>query len=131
VTTRERAAATMMQVLDSEFLRALTEPARLELMKVLLVHGPADIGTLASHVPQDRSVVSRHLKVLEQSGIVQVQQQGRHRIYALDGAAFVRTLEEILTKTKGLTSICCPPLPTAEEGTRKTTRRKGQANANR
>jgi DNA-binding transcriptional ArsR family regulator len=113
VTSRERAAATMMQVLDSEFLRALTEPARLELMKVLLLHGPADIATLASHVPQDRSVVSRHLKVLEQAGIVQVQRQGRHRIYALDGAAFVNTLEHILTKTKALTSICCPPLPQA------------------
>jgi DNA-binding transcriptional ArsR family regulator len=58
-------------------------------------------------------VVSRHLKVLEEAGIVQVQKQGRHRIYALDGAGFVRTLEEILTKAKSLTSICCPPLPKA------------------
>lgn len=113
MTTRARAAATMIQVLDSDFLRALTEPARLELMKVLLLHGPADIGTLASHLPQDRSVVSRHLKVLEQAGIVQVERQGRHRIYALDGAAFLGTLEDILTKTRALTSICCPPLPRA------------------
>jgi DNA-binding transcriptional ArsR family regulator len=109
VTPRERAAATLVEVLDSAFLRALTEPARLELVKVLLVHGPADIATLASHVPQDRSVVSRHLKVLEQAGILQVEREGRHRVYALDGAAFVGTLEDILLKTKGLASICCPP----------------------
>ena len=95
------------------------DPARLELMKVLLLEGPSDIGSLASQVPQDRSVVSRHLKVLEQAGIVQVERQGRHRIYALDGAGFVRTLEEILTKAKSLTSICCPPLPAARTTARR------------
>lgn len=116
MTTRESAAATFVEVLDSDFLRALTEPARLELMKVLLLEGPLDIGSLAARVPQDRSVVSRHLKLLEHAGIVQVQRQGRHRIYALDGAAFVRTLEEILSTAKALTSLCCPPLRTGDAG---------------
>lgn len=111
MTNREKAANTFVQVLDSEFLRALTEPARLELMKVLLLHGPLDIASLATHVPQDRSVVSRHLKVLEQAGIVQVERRGRHRFYALDGAAFIRVLEDILSKAKSLTAICCPPPP--------------------
>jgi DNA-binding transcriptional ArsR family regulator len=61
----------MMEVLNSAFLRALTEPARLELLRVLLLHGPADVATIASHLPQDRSVISRHLKVLEQAGVVE------------------------------------------------------------
>jgi DNA-binding transcriptional ArsR family regulator len=113
MTTRETAAASLVQVLDSEFLRALTEPARLALMKVLLLEGPLDIASLAAHVPQDRSVVSRHLKVLEQAGIVAVERRGRHRIYALDGATFIRTLEDILTKAKSLTATCCPPPPTS------------------
>ena len=42
MTTRETAAASLVQVLDSEFLRALTEPARLVLMKVLLLEGPSE-----------------------------------------------------------------------------------------
>ncbi|MBP7685227.1 MAG: winged helix-turn-helix transcriptional regulator, partial [Deltaproteobacteria bacterium] len=113
MTARETAAGSLVQVLDSEFLRALTEPARLALMKVLLLEGPLDIASLAVHVPQDRSVVSRHLKVLEQAGIVTVTRRGRHRIYALDGVAFIRTLEDVLTKAKSLTAICCPPPATS------------------
>lgn len=109
-SARERAATAMMEVLNSAFLRALTEPARLELLRVLLLHGPADVATIASHLPQDRSVISRHLKLLEQAGIVESQQDGRHRIYGVNGASFVETLEAILGKTKSLASACCPPL---------------------
>jgi DNA-binding transcriptional ArsR family regulator len=112
-SARERAATAMMEVLNSEFLRALTEPARLELLRILLLHGPADVATIASHLPQDRSVISRHLKLLEQAGIVESQQDGRHRIYGIDGASFIETLEAILGKTKSLASACCPPLAAA------------------
>lgn len=108
--SRERAATAMMEVLNSEFLRALTEPARLELLRVLLLHGPADVATIASHLPQDRSVISRHLKVLEQARIVASQQDGRHRIYGINGASFIETLESILGKTRALANACCPPL---------------------
>jgi len=105
---REVASSGLVTVLDSGFLRALTEPARLDLLRVLLLHGPANIGTLAGHLPQDRSVISRHLKVLEQAGIVQGDRQGRERVYALDGPAFIGTLERILERAKALAACCCP-----------------------
>lgn len=80
MVSRARAAARIVEVLDSPVLRALAEPARLEVLRVLLLHGPADIGALASHLPQDRSVVSRHLKTLEDAGLVRAERDGRHRI---------------------------------------------------
>ena len=107
MVSRERAATRMVEILDSPFLRALTEPARLELLRVLLVHGPGDIATLAERMPQDRSVISRHLTTLEDAGIVRGQREGRHRVYAIDGASFVTHLERILQETKGLAAICC------------------------
>jgi DNA-binding transcriptional ArsR family regulator len=110
VVSRDRAAARMIEILDAPFLRALTEPTRLELLRVLIVNGPGDIGTLAERMPQDRSVISRHLKTLEDAGIVRGQRHGRHRIYAVDGAAFVATLEGILAETKILAAVCCPPV---------------------
>jgi DNA-binding transcriptional ArsR family regulator len=100
----------MIKVLDSDFLRALTEPARLEILRVLMLHGPADVGTISNHVPQDRSVVSRHLQSLERAGVLQVAREGRHTIYAIDGAGFIRTLEGILGEAKSLVAQCCPPL---------------------
>ena len=108
-SAREAASSGLVAVLGSPFLRALTEPARLDLLRVLLLHGPANIGTLAGHLPQDRSVISRHLKVLEQAGIVQGERNGRERVYALDGPGFVGTLERILEQAKRLAACCCPP----------------------
>ena len=108
-SARDEAAGALVSALDSPFLRALTEPARLDLLRLLLLHGPANVGTLAGHLPHDRSVISRHLKVLEQAGIVQGTRQGRERCYALDGPGFIGRLERILEKAKALATCCCPP----------------------
>ncbi len=124
MVSRARAAARIVEVLDSPVLRALAEPARLEVLRVLLLHGPADIGALASHLPQDRSVVSRHLKTLEDAGLVRAERDGRHRIYELDGAAFIGALERILGEARALAAVCCPPaaaaLPVALPARRRT-----------
>lgn len=105
---REKAAAKVVQMLDGAFLRALSEPARLQVLRVLLTEGPSDIAGIAAHFPQDRSVVSRHLKVLHEAGIVRAEKSGRHRIYEIDGAAFVETLEHIAAEARRLYGVCCP-----------------------
>lgn len=110
-SAREAASAGLVAVLDSPFLRALTEPARLDLLRVLLLYGAANIGTLAGHLPQDRSVISRHLKVLEQAGIVQAEKQGRERVFAIDGPGFLGTFERILEQARRLAACCCPAPP--------------------
>jgi DNA-binding transcriptional ArsR family regulator len=109
MSARDRAAKRIVEILDSPFLRALTENARLEVLRVLLVEGSADIGTIAEKMPQDRSVISRHLKVLEDAKIVRGRREGRHRIYEVDGANFIAELEGILTEARSLAAVCCPP----------------------
>lgn len=104
----------MVEILDSPFLRALTEPARLEVLRVLLVHGAGDIGEIAAHLPQDRSVVSRHLKVLEEAGIVSGRKEGRRVVFSLEGGALVGNLERILGECKALAPLCCPPVVTGQ-----------------
>jgi len=111
MTTRKATATDLAQVLESAFLRALAEPSRLEILKVLLVHGPADVGTIASHLPNERSVVSRHLKVLLEARIVNVRRESRRRVYAVDGQAILRRFEVILAQLRSVASICCPPAP--------------------
>lgn len=106
---RSRSVDELVELLDSDFLRALTEPARLELLKVLLRHGPAHVGAIAAQLPQDRSVISRHLKLLSDSGVVQVRREGRHRIYEVDGPGFIASLERVLGRARVLAQVCCPP----------------------
>lgn len=106
---RSRSVDELVGLLDSDFLRALTEPSRLELLKVLMRSGPADVGAIASHLPQDRSVVSRHLKLLSDAGIVRSRRDGRHRIYEVDGASFIASFERVLGRARALAEVCCPP----------------------
>jgi DNA-binding transcriptional ArsR family regulator len=122
VTPRERAAARIAELLDSPVLRALTEPARLAVLKTLLVHGSADIATIAEHLPQDRSVISRHLKTLEDAGVVYSHREGRRVVYEIDGASFIEGLERIVSEAKSLVPTCCPPgpeRPTSPRASRK------------
>lgn len=117
--SRERAARELLEVFDSPFLKALTEPARLDLLRVLMLHGPLDVGSLAEHVPQERSVVSRHLKILEQAGLVRVERDGKHRRVALDAGRFLAELGRIETRVRENASICCPAEPLPPPATKK------------
>lgn len=108
MTPRERAAGRLVALLDSPLLRALTEPARLDVMRVLLVHGAGDIASIAKHLPQDRSVISRHLKTLEDAGIVRGEKDGRRVVYEIDGTRFIAALDAIVAEAKALAPMCCP-----------------------
>ena len=59
-------------------LRALADPTRLRLVKVLL-EGPAGVNDLADRLGITQYNASRHLKVLRQAKIVEVKAQGTRR----------------------------------------------------
>lgn len=55
-----------------------------------LSEGPCTVTELAGAMPISRPAVSQHLKVLRDAGIVQDQQQGRHRVYSIDAQRLTR-----------------------------------------
>jgi DNA-binding transcriptional ArsR family regulator len=107
-TKQERAAREIVAALDSSFFQALAEPARIQILRVLLLDGASDINSIAAHLPQDRSVLSRHLQTLLANGIVKCKKDGRRRVYSLEGRAFIERLEGMLGSVRRLVSICCP-----------------------
>src|SRR3712207_7508453 len=56
---------------------------------------------------------------LEDAGIVRSRWEGRHRLYELQGTAFMQRFEELAEQIRILGSVCCPP-PKKED--RKSTR---------
>lgn len=105
----DKALGDLMVALDSALLRALAEPARLELIKLLLEHGRSDINTLADQVAQDRSVVSRHIKLMHDVGLVAVEKEGRHRFVTLEGEQVVTRLRKLVQTVEAAVARCCPP----------------------
>ena len=64
---------------------AIADPVRREILEFLLA-GPAPAGIIAAHFAISRPAVSRHLRVLRESGLVTDHMDGRQRMYNLDPA---------------------------------------------
>ena len=67
--------------------RALGEPSRLQIVE-LLRGGPSAVGEIAEVLSIRQPQVSKHLRVLSDSGIVAVEAVARHRIYHLESEPF-------------------------------------------
>jgi DNA-binding transcriptional ArsR family regulator len=63
-------------------LHAMADPNRRVLLEALR-HGPATAGQLADLVPIARPGVSRHLRVLREAGLVEVERDAQRRVYRL------------------------------------------------
>lgn len=66
---------------------AIADPIRREIL-VMLRRGRLSAGQIAGHFQISRPAVSRHLRVLRQSGLVRGEAVGRKRLYELDAGRF-------------------------------------------
>jgi ArsR family transcriptional regulator, zinc-responsive transcriptional repressor len=73
-------------------------------LRELILLGRADIGAIAARLPQDRSVIARHLQQLATAQIVRAKREGRHVFYEIDAGAVAERLEGILAITRLLES---------------------------
>jgi len=111
----QEAARRCVAVFDTGFFKALCEPARIAVLRELILLGRADIGAIAARLPQDRSVIARHLQQLATAQIVNAKKEGRHVFYEIDAGAVAERLEGILAITRLLESAM-------GGGTRKATK---------
>lgn len=73
--------------MDITTLTALAEANRLNIVQ-LLRNGPLPVGEIADRLGIRQPQASKHLKVLSDSGIVEVRADGNRRIYALRSEPF-------------------------------------------
>ena len=101
-------ADAAIAVLDTKFLKALTDPTRVQIVKKLILLGACDVSTIAKGLSQDRSVVSRHLNTLEQASITTSRKIGRQVFYDLDGPYIVEKVSLILEALQPMAELCIP-----------------------
>lgn len=101
-------AEAAIGVLDTKFLKALTDPTRVQIIKKLILLGACDVSTIAKGLSQDRSVVSRHLSHLEQARITTSRKDGRQVFYDLDGPYIVQKVSIILDALQPMAKFCIP-----------------------
>ncbi|OGB17858.1 MAG: transcriptional regulator [Burkholderiales bacterium RIFCSPLOWO2_12_67_14] len=108
MSTRERTIDTAVRFLDDPMFKALQEPVRVAVLRELLLLGRADVGSIAERLPQERSVISRHLQILLDAGLLIAERDGRHRIYEVNGPEVLRRFEVIVGQIRTLVQQCCP-----------------------
>ena len=70
-----------MAGLDASFA-ALSDPTRRRILR-LVAGRPRNAGELAEAFPVSRPAVSKHLRVLRDAGLMEVERVGRTRVYRL------------------------------------------------
>ncbi len=70
----------------TDAFNAIAEPHRREILDVLAA-GERSVNDLVAAVGLTQPQVSKHLRVLREVGLVHVRDEGRRRVYRLDGRA--------------------------------------------
>ena len=105
---KKQIAEELVEILDSVFFKTLSEPVRVQILKFLVLNGRSDIGTIAEQMPQDRSVISRHLNLMQTVGILTCEKETRHIYYEINARAFLEKVEGIADKIRECMLACCP-----------------------
>ncbi len=115
-TNRKSACCNLGDVLQPRFFKALGEPNRVALLATLAQCGrPCTVSEMAECCPINVSVVSRHLAMLRDAGILDAQRQGKEVYYSVRFPKLIETLRSI---ADALETCCGEPAP-SQKGKRK------------
>ncbi len=71
-----------------DVFQAMADPVRREIVQ-LLSQQPLTVNTVAEHFDVSRPAISKHLKILNECGIITLEQKGRERYCLLQPKALI------------------------------------------
>jgi DNA-binding transcriptional ArsR family regulator len=100
-----RCCSGLQGLLSPRLFKALSDPRRLSLLiRLAEERSPCTVGQLAQGSGVDLSVVSRHLAILREAGIIQCEKQGKEVRCVVKTGAVVKILRDLA----GALEACCP-----------------------
>jgi DNA-binding transcriptional ArsR family regulator len=84
--------AAEIQELHAQICQALADPTRIMILYILS-EGPHNVGDLAATLSASQPMVSRHLKVLRERGMVNTERDGANVIYSLTDQRVIQALD--------------------------------------
>lgn len=70
----------------SDVFHALSDPTRREVVRLLSERGEMSASALARELPVSRQAIAKHLSVLREAGLADVQREGREARYRFEPA---------------------------------------------
>lgn len=103
--TEELCCQGVAELLSPRFFKALADPNRINILAAFAESGsPLNVSQIARFCPVNISVVSRHLAMMRDAGILAAQKQGKEVYYRLRG----QKLAGILRSMADAIEACCP-----------------------
>lgn len=68
---------------SAEIMRALAHPLRLRIIALLVDKKSASVQTIYTSLREEQSVISQHLRILRQAGLVETAREGKFIHYLL------------------------------------------------
>lgn len=90
------------EAVDFDFYKTLFDPARIEIIKYLAVHEKSNVTEIAAELPQDRSVISRHLDLMYRYHLVKKEKIGRNVFYEVNEAVILNQFKETTSQLENL-----------------------------
>ena len=101
---------TEQNVTDFESLaatcKALSHPARLEILQTLALRGTCICGEIVDLMPLSQATVSQHLKILKNAGLITGEIDGQRSCYCINTET-IRVLRERFGLLFGSLENCC------------------------
>ena len=98
------------ELLIAKFAKALSHPARVAIIKLLLKKQSCICGDIVEDLPIAQSTVSQHLKELKESGLIKGNIDGASICYCVD-TEVLQTANQILNKVLAVSiqspTTCC------------------------
>ncbi|MCZ2479691.1 winged helix-turn-helix transcriptional regulator [Aquirufa nivalisilvae] len=101
---------TEEQILVAKYAKALSHPARMAIMQLLLTKQSCICGDIVDELPISQSTVSQHLKELKAAGLIRGQIDGVSICYCINEPEWVKLTEllgHFFEKRHVKTSSCC------------------------
>jgi len=100
-------------VLEPRFFKALCDPNRIALLARLVQCGrPCTVSEMNRCCPVNISVVSRHLAILREAGLLRAEKHGKQVFYSVPYELVVSRLRAIADAIES----CCPSSADAKRG---------------
>ena len=98
------------ELLIAKFAKALSHPARVAIIKLLLEKQSCICGDIVEDLPIAQSTVSQHLKELKESGLIKGNIDGASICYCVDTEVLQKAsnvLNTLLSASVQTPSTCC------------------------
>jgi len=99
--------------INFDYYKVLFDPVRFDLFIYLLAYGAKNIKEITENFSQDRSVISRHLDLMNRHGMVEKRKENRNIYYDASREAVMMQVDETLDIIKKLI-LNAPPKESRE-----------------